>query len=116
MSKKHTNKFYALHTAIGPAAAGRVELGASGLQVSRIGIGLLQWGDPGSGFGKAYDEARRQNFGPCLLRTRFMKAYHYEQAQLSEVYSTLTEGGQISFFDTAEVCGTYYHPISQEIA
>ena len=34
----------------------RIELGKSGLQVSRIGIGTLQWGDPGQGFGDRFSE------------------------------------------------------------
>ncbi|GAQ88961.1 hypothetical protein KFL_004740010 [Klebsormidium nitens] len=59
----------------------RIELGKTGLQVSPVGIGTLQWGDPGSGFGDSYDEET-----------------------LKEVFDTAAEGG-ISFFDTAEVYG-----------
>jgi hypothetical protein len=44
-----------------------------------VGIGTLQWGDPGTGFGTSYDEAA-----------------------LKEVFGTLVDGG-VSFFDTAEV-------------
>lgn len=59
--------------------ADRIELGKTGLQISPVGIGTLQWGDPGTGFGTSYDEAA-----------------------LKEVFGTLIDGG-ISFFDTAEV-------------
>lgn len=62
-----------------PRLADRIELGKTGLQVSPVGIGTLQWGDPGSGFGDSYSEET-----------------------LKEVFETAVEGG-VSFFDTAEV-------------
>ncbi|KAK9836118.1 hypothetical protein WJX81_002623 [Elliptochloris bilobata] len=58
-----------------------IALGGSDLRVSPLGLGTLQWGDPGCGFGKQYDEA-----------------------QLREVFDAAVAGG-ITFFDTAEVYG-----------
>lgn len=40
--------------AVAPAS---VKLGGSELRVSPLGLGTLQWGDPGCGYGKQYDEA-----------------------------------------------------------
>lgn len=34
----------------------KVKLGGSSLQVSELGLGTLQWGDPTTGFGERYDE------------------------------------------------------------
>lgn len=56
-------------------------LGKSGLTVSSLGIGTLQWGDTQCGYGSQYDEA-----------------------QLQEVFAAAVEGG-VTFFDTAEVYG-----------
>jgi aryl-alcohol dehydrogenase-like predicted oxidoreductase len=63
--------------AIGVAEVMR--LGRSELSVSRLGIGTLQWGDPGSGFGSTFGEP-----------------------ELTSAFDVLVEGG-INFFDTAEV-------------
>lgn len=56
-----------------------MKLGRSDLQVSRLGIGTLQWGDPGSGFGTTFGEA-----------------------ELASAFDEIVAGG-INFFDTAEV-------------
>ncbi|KAL2641236.1 hypothetical protein R1flu_008823 [Riccia fluitans] len=58
-----------------------MNLGRTSLKISRLGVGTLQWGDPGSGFGKSYGEE-----------------------DLAEAFKTLTQGG-VNFFDTAEVYG-----------
>ncbi|KAG0558659.1 hypothetical protein KC19_10G044300 [Ceratodon purpureus] len=58
-----------------------MKLGRSDLQVSRLGIGTLQWGDPGSGFGTTFGEA-----------------------ELASAFDEIVAGG-INFFDTAEVYG-----------
>lgn len=47
--------------------------------MSRLGIGTLQWGDPGSGFGTSFGEA-----------------------EIASAFDELVAGG-INFFDTAEV-------------
>lgn len=59
-----------------------MKLGRSDLQVSRLGIGTLQWGDPGSGFGNTFGEA-----------------------ELASAFDEIVAGG-INFFDTAEVLAT----------
>lgn len=56
-----------------------MQLGRTELQVSRLGIGTLQWGDPGSGFGNSFGEP-----------------------ELTSAFDELVKGG-INFFDTAEV-------------
>jgi aryl-alcohol dehydrogenase-like predicted oxidoreductase len=56
-----------------------MRLGRTELEVSRLGIGTLQWGDPGSGFGDAFGET-----------------------ELATAFDVLVHGG-INFFDTAEV-------------
>jgi aryl-alcohol dehydrogenase-like predicted oxidoreductase len=56
-----------------------MKLGRSDLQVSRLGIGTLQWGDPGSGFGNTFGEA-----------------------ELASAFDEIVAGG-VNFFDTAEV-------------
>lgn len=56
-----------------------MRLGRSDLQVSKLGIGTLQWGDPGSGFGSTFGEA-----------------------EIASAFDELIAGG-INFFDTAEV-------------
>ena len=56
-----------------------MKLGRSELQVSRLGIGTLQWGDPDSGYGTTFGEA-----------------------ELASAFDEITAGG-INFFDTAEV-------------
>lgn len=61
----------------------RVPLGGSGLSVPKLGIGTLQWGDPGSGFGEKYSET-----------------------DLREAYDLLTSAG-LDFFDSAEVSGFF---------
>ncbi|KAH7289216.1 hypothetical protein KP509_31G064100 [Ceratopteris richardii] len=67
---------------VSPAQASKyVPLGRTSLQVSRIGVGTLQWGDPGSGFGTSYGEP-----------------------ELSIAFQELLKGG-INFIDTAEVYG-----------
>lgn len=58
-----------------------MRLGRSDLQVSKLGIGTLQWGDPGSGFGSTFGEA-----------------------EIASAFDELIAGG-INFFDTAEVYG-----------
>eukprot|EP00897_Mesotaenium_endlicherianum_P009402 jgi/Mesen1/8490/ME000480S07842 len=58
-----------------------VPLGKSSLRVSRLGTGTLQWGDPGTGFGRSYNED-----------------------SLAAAYDALVAGG-INFFDSAEVYG-----------
>ncbi len=40
--------------AVAPAS---IKLGGSELRASPLGLGTLQWGDPGCGYGKQYDEA-----------------------------------------------------------
>jgi hypothetical protein len=50
------------------AAPDMVKLGKSELTVSALGIGTLQWGDPGSGYGQQYQEARLLHC-LCLLDT-----------------------------------------------
>lgn len=59
-----------------------MKLGRSELSVSRLGIGTLQWGDPGSGFGATFGEA-----------------------ELATAFDELVAGG-INFFDTAEATTT----------
>ncbi len=61
-------------------AADVMRLGRTELEVSRLGIGTLQWGDPGSGFGDTFGET-----------------------ELATAFDVLVHGG-INFFDTAEVC------------
>ncbi|OAE21105.1 hypothetical protein AXG93_3661s1300 [Marchantia polymorpha subsp. ruderalis] len=56
-----------------------MNLGRTSLQISKLGTGTLQWGDPGSGYGKSYREE-----------------------DLAEAFDTLVQGG-VNFFDTAEV-------------
>ena len=46
--------FYSCY--ITSSAEGTARLGASGIKISKLGIGTLQWGDPASGFGGRYDE------------------------------------------------------------
>ncbi|BDA47314.1 Uncharacterized oxidoreductase At1g06690, chloroplastic [Coccomyxa sp. Obi] len=58
-----------------------VQLGNSDLQVSRLGLGSLQWGDTQQGFNSRFNED-----------------------QLKEVFNTAVDGG-INFFDTAEIYG-----------
>ncbi|CAM6020949.1 unnamed protein product [Sphagnum balticum] len=58
-----------------------MRLGRTELEVSRLGIGTLQWGDPGSGFGDTFGET-----------------------ELATAFDVLVHGG-INFFDTAEVYG-----------
>jgi len=57
------------------------QLGASGLRVSKIGIGTLAWGDEKCGFGTSFRESG-----------------------LKETFAAAAEGG-INFIDTAEVYG-----------
>lgn len=64
-----------------PQTTKYVPLGRTSLQVSKVGIGTLQWGDPGSGFGDRFGEA-----------------------ELSGAFQQLVKGG-INFIDTAEVYG-----------
>lgn len=64
---------------LGIGVAEVMRLGRSELSVSRLGIGTLQWGDPGSGFGSTFGEP-----------------------ELTSAFDVLVEGG-INFFDTAEV-------------
>lgn len=59
----------------------KIELGGSGLKSSKIGLGTLQWGDSGQGFGQ-----------------------RYSQEDLEEIFKRAVEGG-VNFFDTAEVYG-----------
>lgn len=56
-----------------------MNLGRTPLRISKLGIGTLQWGDPGSGYGERYGEE-----------------------QLASAFDELIKGG-INFFDTAEV-------------
>ncbi|KAL3698911.1 hypothetical protein R1sor_012987 [Riccia sorocarpa] len=58
-----------------------MNLGRTSLKISKLGIGTLQWGDPGTGFGKSYGEE-----------------------DLAKAYDILIQGG-VNFFDTAEVYG-----------
>ena len=44
------------------SAADTAMLGKSGLVVSALGIGTLQWGDPQCGFSKQYTEVRLRLF------------------------------------------------------
>ncbi|KAJ7526318.1 hypothetical protein O6H91_16G001800 [Diphasiastrum complanatum] len=69
--------------AVDPNAAGGklTTLGKTSLKVSKLGVGTLQWGDPGSGFGDKYVEE-----------------------DLGNAFDELVKGG-INFFDTAEVYG-----------
>ncbi|KAK9799430.1 hypothetical protein WJX73_010136 [Symbiochloris irregularis] len=59
----------------------QVSLGGSDLQVSRIGLGTIAWGDPGSGWLKRYDEE-----------------------VLSNIFDKAVSSG-VNFIDTAEVYG-----------
>jgi len=84
--------------------------------VSPLDLGTLQWGDPGCGYGKQYDEASLHRFACpscCATRRSLPASVHTSlpppdalparlQAQLREVFATAVEGG-ITFFDTAEV-------------
>ena len=56
-----------------------------GLEVSSVGVGTLQWGDPGSGYGKEYGAE-----------------------ELQQTYRAARRGG-VTFFDTAEVYGFQGH-------
>ncbi|EIE23381.1 oxidoreductase [Coccomyxa subellipsoidea C-169] len=56
-------------------------LGRSDLQVSKLGLGTLQWGDTQQGYGSRFSED-----------------------QLKEVFDTAVAGG-VNFFDTAEIYG-----------
>jgi len=56
-----------------------------GLDVSSVGVGTLQWGDPGSGYGKTYGAP-----------------------ELEETWAAARKGG-VTFFDTAEVYGFQGH-------
>ncbi|CAM6127733.1 unnamed protein product [Calypogeia fissa] len=58
-----------------------MNLGRTPLRISKLGIGTLQWGDPGSGYGERFGEE-----------------------QLASAFNVLIDGG-INFFDTAEVYG-----------
>lgn len=58
-----------------------VPLGRTSLQVSKVGVGTLQWGDPRSGFGATFGED-----------------------ELSGAFQHILQGG-INFIDTAEVYG-----------
>lgn len=58
-----------------------VPLGKTSLNVSKVGVGTLQWGDPGTGFGARYGED-----------------------ELSGAFQQILQGG-INFIDTAEVYG-----------
>lgn len=73
------------HTLASAVEVERVPLGGSELRVPKLGIGTLQWGDPGSGFGEKYSEA-----------------------DLKEAYDLLTSAG-LDFFDSAEVSGRSGH-------
>jgi hypothetical protein len=65
-------------------AADVMRLGRTELEVSRLGIGTLQWGDPGSGFGDTFGET-----------------------ELATAFDVLVHGG-INFFDTAEVSWSHW--------
>lgn len=64
-----------------PQTSKYVPLGRTSLQVSKVGFGTLQWGDPGSGFGASYGED-----------------------ELSDAFQQILQGG-VNFIDTAEVYG-----------
>ncbi|KAI5066153.1 hypothetical protein GOP47_0018777 [Adiantum capillus-veneris] len=73
--------FVATARFVPPQTSKFVPLGRTSLQVSKIGIGTLQWGDPSSGFGSSFGEA-----------------------ELCGAFQQLLKGG-INFIDTAEVYG-----------
>lgn len=70
-----------LPSASAALASDRVKLGGSTLEVSRCGLGTLAWGDPGSGWGKRFDEEA-----------------------LSQIFDQAVAGG-LNLIDTAEVYG-----------
>lgn len=58
-----------------------VRLGATDLEVSRVGVGTLAWGDPKQGFGNRFDEK-----------------------VVTDIFNLAVELG-LNFFDSAEVYG-----------
>ncbi|MCO5558933.1 hypothetical protein L7F22_012524 [Adiantum nelumboides] len=73
--------FVATASLMPPQTSKYVPLGRTSIQVSKIGTGTLQWGDPGAGFGSRFGEA-----------------------ELCGAFQQLLKGG-INFMDTAEVYG-----------
>lgn len=62
-------------------AGSKIQLGKSSLNVSKLGLGTLQWGDPGQGYGE-----------------------RYTKEDLRDIFNLAIKSG-INYFDTAEVYG-----------
>lgn len=59
-----------------PVDSGLIKLGGSQLLVSRIGLGTLGWGDPGSGYGTRYEEVF-PSYRSLLLSRAFSQTHKH---------------------------------------